>query len=599
MTEISQPTQTNLSDILSIEWEIPQLPQSIEGQNPDEYISPDLVNTLREGRVESGLFGDEINRIYGRTGIMIHNAVLDLLRNRDAVYVSDRLKLIYYRDSMECVFERLDPESVENLKSTLAWVCLLLRCPVDNELCISQGRWSHNKFTLHPLRPVDWRQSCFKKLFIHGIVATFEESIPQRPVLSAPMPIIFLLTGVNYAVPVGEGIIFHGVFSAMIPMRKLPGGSILWHVENDPTRSSTLRVSQLEALKKPWYQTKDVNSLQQSPALLGWCADGTFHLRTMYPPPMTWSVPTNTQAWEHIQTNMQLSVPLIQHLTTAISATFIRVRNRLPMGPPDNYAQVIENSTHMYWIIYDERSRRAWIVPEIALLHEMVLSYANLVGWEQFPTATITLDSSCVLSECQDAIILTRGTTTVSVKDLVLRFVTQLALIQPIGIRGGRIYGYGLMDIVRGKYQIEPSILSLKPKPSWTPLLKKIPCLLASNVGNVITASRGAHPVCNELVEKRNFLAGIVKSINEISTHCGQERLDSTIRRLPGGFWVSKNTFSTCQHSEQSVPSCWDTSSFVQSITKRAKGGTDLIPSEGVVVFGEGGHSLKNFFRAS
>lgn len=227
MTEISQPTQTNLSDILSIEWEIPQLPQSIEGQNPDEYISPDLVNTLREGRVESGLFGDEINRIYGRTGIMIHNAVLDLLRNRDAVYVSDRLKLIYYRDSMECVFERLDPESVENLKSTLAWVCLLLRCPVDNELCISQGRWSHNKFTLHPLRPVDWRQSCFKKLFIHGIVATFEESIPQRPVLSAPMPIIFLLTGVNYAVPVGEGIIFHGVFSAMIPMRKLPGGSIL------------------------------------------------------------------------------------------------------------------------------------------------------------------------------------------------------------------------------------------------------------------------------------------------------------------------------------------------------------------------------------
>lgn len=400
------------------------------------------------------------------------------------------------------------------------------------------------------------------------------------------MTIIFLLTGVNYAVPVGEGIIFHGVFSVIIPMRKLPDGSILWHVENDPTRSSTLRVSQLKALKKPWYQTKDINSLQQAPALLGWCADGAFHLGTIYPPPMTWSVPTNTQAWEHIQTNMQLSMPLIQHLTTAISATFTRVRNRLPMGPPDNYAQVIENSAHMHWIIYDESSKRAWLVPEVSLLHEMVLSYANLVGREQFPTATITSDSSCVLSGCQDETILARGTTIFSAKDLVLCFVTQLALIQPIGIRGGRVYGYGLMDVVRGKYQAEPSIFTLRPKTSWTPLLKKIPCLLASNVGNVITASRGVRPVCNELIEKRNFLGGMVKSINEISIQCGQERLDNSIRRLPGGFWVCNNTFATCQHSEQSDPSCWDKPSFIQSITKRAKGGTEPIPSEGVVVFG-------------
>ena len=57
MTEISHPTQTTSSGIVSIKWEILQLPQSIERQSPNEYISPDLVNTLRGGRVESGLFG--------------------------------------------------------------------------------------------------------------------------------------------------------------------------------------------------------------------------------------------------------------------------------------------------------------------------------------------------------------------------------------------------------------------------------------------------------------------------------------------------------------------------------------------------------------
>lgn len=600
MTEISQPDQVIVSDTISIGWEIPQLPQSIEGQDPNEYISPDLVNTLRGERVESGQLQDEIKRIYGRTGTMVHNAILELLKYRDTVYVSDGIRLIYSRDSMKCVFESLDPESVEMLKSTLTWICLLFRCPVDNELCVSRGQWNDKKFTLLPLRPVDWRQSCFKKLFIHGIVATIEESIPRHPVLSATMPIMFLLTGVNYAIPVGEGIIFYGVFSAMIPMRKLSDGSILWHVENDQTRSSNLRVSQIQALKRPWYKTKDVNFLQQAPALLGWCADGVFHLGCTYPPPMTWSVPTDTQAWEHIQTNMQLSVPLIKYLTTAISATFTRVRNRLPMGPPENYAQLLENSAHMPWMIYDESSKRAWLVPEVSLLHEMVLSYANLVGKEQFPTVTTISDSSFVLSEYQDEIIFSRGTTTISVKDLVLRFVAQLALIQPIAIRGGRVYGHGLMDIVRGKYSVEPDIITLRPRPSWTPLLKKIPCLLASNVGNVITAKRRVHPVCNELIAQHNFLGATVKSINEISTQCGQQRLDNSTRRLPGGFWECEKAFTSCNDSQQSDSSCWGTPSFVQSITKREKGGTDLIPNEGVVVFGgEGGNMLKDIFRAS
>ena len=82
---------------------------------------------------------DEINRIYGCTGMMVHNAILDLLNNRDTVYLSSGSKLIYHRHSVECVFGNLDLELVEKLKSTLAWICFLLRCPVENELFSSNG----------------------------------------------------------------------------------------------------------------------------------------------------------------------------------------------------------------------------------------------------------------------------------------------------------------------------------------------------------------------------------------------------------------------------------------------------------------------------
>ena len=230
----------------------------------------------------------------------------------------------------------------------------------------------------------------------------------------------------------------------------------------------------------------------------------------------------------------------------------------------------------------------------------MVLLYAKFVGRQQFPTATATSDSSRVLSESQDEAILTRRNSHLSVKDLVLRFVSQLVLIRPTAIRGGRVYGHRLMDIVRGKYEVEPDIITLWPRPNWTPLLKKIPCLLASNVGNVITANRGAYSVCNELIGQQNYLAATARSLNEISLHCEQQDFSNSIRRLPGGFWTCENAFTACHHSQQSDTSCWDKPSFLQSIRKKEKHRTGSIPSRGVVVFGgEGSNLLGNLFRAN
>lgn len=57
-------------------------------------------------------------------------------------------------------------------------------------------------------------------------MATFEESIPERPLLSAPMEILFLLTRVHYPIPVegGRG----GVFPCYDPNEESVG--VLWQL---------------------------------------------------------------------------------------------------------------------------------------------------------------------------------------------------------------------------------------------------------------------------------------------------------------------------------------------------------------------------------
>lgn len=136
-------------------------------------------------------------------------------------------------------------------------------------MSVSKGVWQEEKFTLLPLTPVSWDQACWRKLFCHGIVATFETSIPDAPLLRAPMHVLYFLRGVNYAIQVDKGLIFHGVFSALVPAMRLADGSIRWHVEIDPSRNDFLYVSQMESLRRPWFRTLDLELLKSAPAVVG------------------------------------------------------------------------------------------------------------------------------------------------------------------------------------------------------------------------------------------------------------------------------------------------------------------------------------------
>lgn len=100
-----------MNGVLGLQWEVPQLPQTIEHQDPSHYISPDLTNTLRGGRVESGQLGDEIERLYGHWGASVHEAILELLRSRDVAQSPDGYRLTYSNNLVECAFSNIDQNS--------------------------------------------------------------------------------------------------------------------------------------------------------------------------------------------------------------------------------------------------------------------------------------------------------------------------------------------------------------------------------------------------------------------------------------------------------------------------------------------------------
>lgn len=83
------------------------------------------------------------------------------------------------------------------------------------------------------------------------------------------MHVLYFLTGVNYAIQVDKGLIFHGVFSALVPAMRPADGSIRWHVEIDPSRNDFLYVSQMESLRRPWFRTLDLELLKSAPAVVG------------------------------------------------------------------------------------------------------------------------------------------------------------------------------------------------------------------------------------------------------------------------------------------------------------------------------------------
>lgn len=171
-----------------------------------------------------------------------------------------------------------------DILDTIKWVCLQFRKPIPGKVCLSTGTSKVFSFWLErvrefPVTPSD--NVCWRGLVDAAVVAlkpSIEHPKPCRG-LELDFKAMLRLAAVEYPVMVDSGLILLGYSTALIPIQLTDDNMVLWHLEV-ATHDSQLKVSQLQATRKPWCRVQSFEELQSRRALLGWCSKAEVLLGT-------------------------------------------------------------------------------------------------------------------------------------------------------------------------------------------------------------------------------------------------------------------------------------------------------------------------------
>lgn len=275
-----------------------------------------------------------------------------------------------------------------------------------------------------------------------------------------------------------------------------------------------------------------------------------------------------------------------------------RCTNRTQFHSTDNFDKLLHDNYNRPWLLYDVVAKRAWLVPMSSLLHYMVFLYCESRGKKDIPSASL----SARAEESRNVLLRNRGFLIsdplgmLTVERQLHSFMSSLQLLKPRPLKGNRISGYQLMDVVHGRHEVDTDTFNLEPRANWSIFLKEFPCLVGANMGGLIIGDRSQAigSACNQIVTGYNFLGTTVPNLDAISTWQGDIGVtNSSVRAVPGGVWVPTDTaFVACDHERDLAEDgeCWRNSKIVQTITSKKKAlkstGFGTIPENGVVVFG-------------
>lgn len=180
------------------------------------------------------------------------------------------------RDGLHCSYTTTDPAFLSTLRQTLAWICLSSRDDGENHkgqnIFLSTGSWvTDTSFHLHAVKVPDWHGSGWTKAFKRAVVVCPDYDpmvpVPKTPLLRTVFLWARLLAAVCTPMHVENGLIFHGGFTALIPLEMCRHGSILWEVlmKDD----DVLQLSEIKSLQThSWFQTLDLGLLVSRPTLI-------------------------------------------------------------------------------------------------------------------------------------------------------------------------------------------------------------------------------------------------------------------------------------------------------------------------------------------
>lgn len=310
--------------------------------------------------------------------------------------------------------------------------------------------------------------------------------------LELDFDVMIQLAAVEYPVRTDSGLVLLGYSTALIPMERLDDGTIKWHVETC-SRKSQFKTAELSATRHTWFQTLELQELRSKKARLGWSPKARILLGTgEIPRTVTWSrTETQSISWRwtgaNLQFNAQSAVPI--QIGGQAGITLKRLLTAVRYNPANNYLKLLNDSSREPMVLYDVIDGRAFLVSKLSVIHHMLLAYCEkLSGFSHnlaLPLAQPEPDgeqaSLKALSAKGDLVIARGGEDTLTLRELVMGFSTNLAKTSLQPPRRSKIYGYEFSDIIHNKPTAKLGRAKLgKQGLPWAPLLEHIPCLFSS-----------------------------------------------------------------------------------------------------------------------
>lgn len=498
--------------------------------------------------------------------------------------------------------------SNNNLRSLLVWLCLTFRQPNQGSVCLSTCKVEGQEVALQELSaaaPDD--RSCWLRLFKTAVVAVEDHvHISEQRFLDMDFLHLLQLAAVEYPISVDTGLVLMGFSTALIPIQMVNDTTILWHLETGPP-DAQLKVDELQATKTDWLKTTDFEDLRKRKAFLGWCSEAFTMLGTGQLDAPQWSgARSKPSTWTWKGANLQAIATSTAPLQLGAQAGlhFERSPTTLQISPADNYLSCLRSSAKEQVILYGVDDSRAWLVPLICVLHEMLLANWRAIpdSYKRpgFPLATPSYDAA---SASLDALWADGGFAVAespddrqTIRDLIMGFSTNLSWASLHPPRGSEIYGYELMDLAEycRRGELKKSRVSTQGQP-WLPLLKGVNCFFCSGLGSVIRGSKAREldSPCNQLITGNHWLAASMHSLAQLHRQNGGGTALAARRLSSEHCWLlTGSPFQSCEHVKESKASCWTSGGLLQGI--EAAGGMPVESGlkepgsceNGAVVFG-------------
>ncbi|KAH0538907.1 hypothetical protein FGG08_004498 [Glutinoglossum americanum] len=380
---------------------------------------------------------------------------------------------------------------------------------------------------------------CWLPLFTHSVIVA---GFPPRPRnygigLDIPFEVMAFLSGVESLVSHEGGLILKGLSSIVFPKQRLPDGSIQWHLNVEECNDHQISAWTVEDNCPDWLKVNDPKELEASRHFLGWCKNSKVTLGTRE---ADYGSIGFTAALEKMRTfswtTLTLGLGGQKGVGPGASFGFAIAKTRIPRRADraQNIDRMLLIAREEPLIVYDSSAQRAWLVPAISALLHMVHIWARRNekflprGLPPFADASpdggeaalslINRESKFELGSEDDAPLTLKGL----VKDFWLSLNESRS---PRPKRSGKvIYGYELMDIVRGS-DLRLKEHTIKNTAGDWPYLTGDDrvVLFCDGLGEAITPDASTSTVCSEwrsVPRRQDYLAATGLCLQYLAEGC-------------------------------------------------------------------------------